>query len=443
MATTGLFGGGGTSPQEVLQLMNRENEARVQQAGVGARQGGFQAQMMAQASERGRQALGNLFGNGMQAAGMDMPQDPRMAKAAKREKDRTEIIAILKGYADPASPGGVNITEAEMKEGYAQLTARGYPDEASRFLKDAKIISDMAFTKRRSAGGTTDTKLGKTKLIQDKNGNKYFTRMQSIDGVNKTIYSALNSDAPKKPVGAGNEIQIIDDNVGQTGDVKLQRALDKAGFKSGLNKEEAKLKQKLAVEEALLKKKNETQFETRNRYVSAGVKARRGRENVSTALELSRRVKSGGLASNLNDIKGFFGVEPADVGDFNARTGNLVLSVLKDLLGARPTDTDLNFLVDKMAGMVKSKKVNVRLLETALDKIDNTTAIGDWWSDSKNAKKNLSDFSLSLKEEGVGEPNTATTPLTVKPGQDFDTFYENLPSGSYYVNPNGKPSRKK
>lgn len=79
--------------------------------------------------------------------------------------------------------------------------------------------------------------------------------MQSIDGVNKTIYSALNSDAPKKPVGAGNEIQIIDDNVGQTGDVKLQRALDKAGFKSGLNKEEAKLKQKLAVEEALLKRK--------------------------------------------------------------------------------------------------------------------------------------------------------------------------------------------
>jgi hypothetical protein len=81
---------------------------------------------------------------------MDMPQDPRMAKAAKREKDRIEILAILKGFSDESSDGGKNITKAEMDEGYSQLIARGHPDDAAQFLSSAEKMFNMNFKKAQA-----------------------------------------------------------------------------------------------------------------------------------------------------------------------------------------------------------------------------------------------------------------------------------------------------
>ncbi len=439
MAVKGLFGG--PTPQDIRQLMARENEARIVQAQKMGSSGGQPiAGNMAAASQRMRNAFNTMTGGLATAMGRGQ-QDPRLARAVKRDTDRREILQILEGYK---TNDGV-IDEREMKQAYALLISKGYTTEARQFLVDAKSMVDMEYVKNTKGQSKSSEKpsLSKTKLIQDKNGNKYFARMESVGGVNKTIYTPLNANAPKVPVGTGAEIQIIDDNVGQTGDLKLQRALKKLGFKSELTKEEAELKQKLAVEEALLKKKNETQFETRNKYVAAGVKARNSRENVSTALALAKRVSTGGFASVTESAKDFFGVQSADVGEFNSRTGNLVLAVLKDLLGARPTDADLKFLVNKMAGMVKSKKVNIRLLESALDKIDNTIAIGDWWSEEENAKKNLSDFNVSLSKKGVGTPNSETSPLRLPSGRDFNEWWDSLPSGSFYVDPSGKVRGKK
>jgi hypothetical protein len=433
----GLFGG--ASPGDIRSLMEQENQARVRQAFLDQTKagGGPLAANAARYREQGLQGLDRMLGAGAGMMGMEIPQDPRMVRASKREKDKNEILRTLDSYMTDDDV----IDEQEMQQGWSLLMSRGYQDEAKEFRAMAEMMARKEIAKGKAS--TDKRSLSKTKLIQDRNGNKYFTRMESVGGVNKTIYAPLNANAPKVPVGTGAEIQVIDDNVGQTGDVKLKRALEKAGFKSDLNKEEAKLKQKLAVEEALLKKKNETQFETRNKYVAAGVKARRSRENVSTALALSKRVKTGGLASVEADVKEFFGVLPADTGDFNSRTGNLILSVLKDLLGARPTDADLKFLVNKMAGMVKSKKVNIRLLESALDKIDNTVAIGDWWSEEKNAKKNLSDFNVSLSKKGVGTPNSRTSPLQLPSGKNFNEWYNSLPRGSFYADPSGKAREKK
>ncbi len=439
MAVKGLFGG--PTPQDIRQLMARENEARIVQAQkMGSAGGQPIAGNMAAASQRMRNAFNTMTGGLATAMGKG-PQDPRLARAVKRDTDRQEILQILDGYK---TNDGI-IDEREMKQGYALLISKGYTTEARQFLQDAKSMVDMEYVKNTKGQSKSSEKpsLSKTKLIQDKNGNKYFARMQSVGNVNKTIYTPLNANAPKVPVGTGAEIQIIDDNVGQTGDIKVQRKLEELGFKSKLNKEEAELKKKLAVEEALLKKKNETQFETRNKYVAAGVKARNSRENVSTALALAKRVSTGGFASVTESAKDFFGVQSADVGEFNSRTGNLVLAVLKDLLGARPTDADLKFLVNKMAGMVKSKKVNIRLLESALDKIDNTIAIGDWWSEEENAKKNLSDFNVSLSKKGVGTPNSETSPLRLPSGRDFNEWWNSLPSGSFYVDPSGKVRGKK
>ena len=111
MAVKGLFGG--PTPQDIRQLMNQENELRIRQAGQDSRAGGYQAQLMSQATERSRQALGNIFGGAMGAFGMKMPQDPRLARAVKRDKDRTEINSMLQKFTEDDG----KISEAELETG--------------------------------------------------------------------------------------------------------------------------------------------------------------------------------------------------------------------------------------------------------------------------------------------------------------------------------------
>lgn len=404
----GLFGG--DTVGDVRSMMEGERQARIRQAGVDARGGGFLPSLVARARQQGIESLRGGIRSGFDLAGAgDMiTEDPRLAKARKRETDKNEIIAELNKFV--ADDG--MISEEEMKQGYALLMQRGYPEEARKFLDDAKLMAEADYIKG-GKGKSAEGKLGKTKLIQDKNGEKFFTRMMTVGNESKAVYANINPKGPAKPEGKGAELQVIDDNVGQTGDIKLQRALEKLQLGSDLRKSEEKLKTKLAVEEALNKKKNEDRLDTRNKYIGAGVVARRGRRNVEIALALAKKVRTGGLPSAILAFKNAFGTAPADEEDLNSRTGGLVLAVLKELLGARPTDADLKFLVNKMAGMTKSKKANVRLLQNALDKIDQTIRIGDWWSASENAGKNLTDFSIQLQQTGVGSM-TQDDPLNIR-----------------------------
>ena len=404
----GLFGG--DTVGDVRSMMEGERQARIRQAGVDARGGGFLPSLVARARQQGIESLRGGIRSGFDLAGAgDMiTEDPRLAKARKRETDKNEIIAELNKFV--ADDG--MISEEEMKQGYALLMQRGYPEEARKFLDDAKLMAEADYIKG-GKGKSAEGKLGKTKLIQDKNGEKFFTRMMTVGNKSKAVYANINPKGPAEPEGKGAELQVIDDNVGQTGDIKLQRALEKLQLGSDLRKSEEKLKTKLAVEEALNKKKNEDRLDTRNKYIGAGVVARRGRRNVEIALALAKKVRTGGLPSAILAFKNAFGTAPADEEDLNSRTGGLVLAVLKELLGARPTDADLKFLVNKMAGMTKSKKANVRLLQNALDKIDQTIRIGDWWSASENAGKNLTDFSIQLQQTGVGSM-TQDDPLNIR-----------------------------
>ena len=404
----GLFGG--DTIGDVRGMMEAERQARIRQAGVDARGGGFLPSLVARARQRGIESLRGGIRSGFDLAGAgDMiTEDPRLAKARKRETDKNEIIAELNKFV--ADDG--MISEEEMKQGYALLMQRGYPEEARKFLEDAKLMAEVDYIKG-GKGKSVEGKLGKTKLIQDAKGEKFFTRMMTVNGESKAVYANINPKGPKEPEGTGAELQVIDDNVGQTGDIKLQRALDKLKEASKLRKQENEQKKELAIEEALNKKKNENRLDTRNKYIGAGVIARRGRRNVEIALGLAKKLRTGGLPSAVLSFKEAFGVAPADEGDFNSRTGGLVLAVLKDLLGARPTDADLKFLVNKMAGMTKSRKINVRLLQNALDKIDQTIRIGDWWSAPENAGKDLGDFSIQLQQTGIGSM-TQDDPLNIR-----------------------------
>lgn len=404
----GLFGG--DTVGDVRGMMEAERQARIRQAGADARGGGFLPSLVARARQRGIESLRGGIRSGFDLAGAgDMiTEDPRLAKARKRETDKNEIIAELNKFV--ADDG--MISEEEMKQGYALLMQRGYPEEARKFLEDAKLMAEVDYVKG-GKGKSAEGKLGKTKLIQDENGEKFFTRMMTVNGESKAIYANLNPKGPKEPTGEGTVLEVIDNPVGATGSVELQRAIKRLEAASDFRKQENEQKKELAIEEALNKKKDKDRLDTRNKYIGAGVVARRGRRNVEIALGLAKKIRTGGLPSAILSFKEAFGVAPADEGDFNSRTGGLVLAVLKELLGARPTDADLKFLVNKMAGMTKSRKINVRLLQNALDKIDQTIRIGDWWSAPENVGKDLGDFSIQLQQTGVGSM-TQDDPLNLR-----------------------------
>ena len=128
MAVKGLFSG--PTPQDIRQLMNQENELRIRQAGQDSRAGGYQAQLMSQATERGRQALGNLFGGAMGAFGMEMPQDPRLSQAVKRESTRVRMNEMFK---DAGADG--KITPEEYDAIANEMAASGFQAEAADVIK--------------------------------------------------------------------------------------------------------------------------------------------------------------------------------------------------------------------------------------------------------------------------------------------------------------------
>tara|TARA_R110002050_G_scaffold225000_1_gene360884 strand:- start:4958 stop:6010 length:1053 start_codon:yes stop_codon:yes gene_type:complete len=95
-------------------------------------------------------------------------QDPRLARAVKRDTDRREILQILEGYR---TNDGV-IDEREMKQGYALLISKGYTTEARQFLQDAKSMVDMdrlkaSAEKDRMGPGTGKPQKGRTYMLED------------------------------------------------------------------------------------------------------------------------------------------------------------------------------------------------------------------------------------------------------------------------------------
>jgi len=162
MAVKGLFSG--PTPQDIRQLMNQENELRIRQAGQDSRAGGYQAQLMSQATERGRQALGNLFGGAMGAFGMEMPQDPRLSQAVKRESTRVRMNEMFK---DAGADG--KITPEEYDAIANEMAASGFQAEAADVIKRKQNEYGTSFQQSESKKKSSERLQGqefKTKQAQ-------------------------------------------------------------------------------------------------------------------------------------------------------------------------------------------------------------------------------------------------------------------------------------
>ena len=164
----GLFEAQGNTLSDVRAKIGQEREAKVRQAyadvisGGGSIAAGRQAKAIEQQNQLFQGIAQNLFGS---EDGM-ISQDPRLAKAVKRDKDRKEVVSILGTYTDPNSPGGSEISEQEMKQGFSELMKRGYVKEAKEFLAMAQSMGGQ----RRAdvTSGLDQQKFNWKKIVDDK-----------------------------------------------------------------------------------------------------------------------------------------------------------------------------------------------------------------------------------------------------------------------------------
>ena len=164
----GLFEAQGNTLSDVRAKIGQEREAKVRQAYAdvissgGSIAAGRQAKAIEQQNQLFQGIAQNLFGS---EDGI-ISQDPRLAKAVKRDKDRKEVVSILGTYTDPNSPGGSEISEQEMKMGFSELMKRGYVKEAKEFLTMAQSMGGQ----RRAdiTSGLEQQKFNWKKIVDDK-----------------------------------------------------------------------------------------------------------------------------------------------------------------------------------------------------------------------------------------------------------------------------------
>ena len=362
----GLFGGM-TAPQTQL-LMQQERDAKLRAAMQGAASsgasfGGSLAMRNSEARNQTMQELGvglrkafeGLGGAGSSSSSQTLSkvpdflgmqqEDPRLASARKRDKDRGEINKMMEGFK---ADDGV-VTEQEMEQGFSELIARGYVPEAVEFLKMAQSMAtvDTNRTKANAALQKEKNKLNATSeikhegpVLRDAQGNLW---QSAMDSSGKQRFALLSGDAQGKPYNPAGASIVNEKEVGKI------------------------------------------QVETSTEYLKAGIDAKNALPKVKQLLELAKKIKGGGGAAAFADGARFFGVESMDRAQFRTQTQLMLVQMLKPLMDSRPTDKDLMELRAALAGPAQSTAANIDILTRFVKKFENESAAGDYFAANPNA----------------------------------------------------------
>tara|TARA_R110002167_G_scaffold251852_4_gene458113 strand:- start:3082 stop:4407 length:1326 start_codon:yes stop_codon:yes gene_type:complete len=415
----GLFQGAGVG--DVRQAMEQERVGRIRQAMANTGNLGTQyTPNYAAAIAGGRQemseaigGLGRAVGNEM---GMEIPDDPRIQKAQQREKDKGEIMGILGGFSDPKSPGGKKITEKEMEIGFSELMKRGYTKEAQEFLSMSQSMRkmDIDALKASTAGNSlalrqkvfdldNDRNVKSTTEIgdfEDTSGRK-FKKIALVmkDGTTSTKTIPWDGNESIAPSGALVGI----DSKGQTSTARLS--------------EEEKKKQKesdITIDQG--KKLKWT--DSRQAMIDLGENAKREFGDLTRAVALSAKVKTGGAREIMLNVRQFLGVDSGDAGELASlfRTG--VISRLKEM-GSKPTDRDLTYLESAVQSLGNDNETNSRILVRMVARVKQIISRGEYLKKNKgvNTQEKFNDNSYKARTyqwEGRGGDGEAPNPTEVQ-----------------------------
>jgi len=352
----GLFGG--MTSADVRGLLQKERDARIRQAMADnlASGGDYFSSLIAKAGQQQAEAISGIVGGltgsipGATEIFPGLGPDPRMTKALKRETDRA---TLMKKYQDFSKDG---ISEQEANTIIDDLLNMGYMDEAAKF---AQIYGKRAGlnVKREEIDVAKIGNLAKLKAAQNAANKK----------------DELKFEGPVMKDAKGNIWQAAFTKDGQ----KIMFLLSGNPDGKEFNPEGATV-----VNE---KEMGKLQIQDANEFIKAGNIALQVLPQARELLSLATKIKSGGLAANINEVKRFFGVEPKDEAEFRTKAQRFLVENLKRLMGAKPTDKDLEELSKALANLNQSQFANISIIKDLIQKFERDAEAGIYFAENPGA----------------------------------------------------------
>jgi hypothetical protein len=170
------------------------------------------------------------------------------------------------------------------------------------------------------------------------------------------------------------------------------------------------------AEEAGLVVRSKEQEQQRQDFVKQGIAARGLARDTDRLIELNKLISTGKTAQAEKAFGDLFGVTDPNLGEFNAKAGQLILGQIR-LLGANPTEGERAFLEKITPSIQQGGAVNDALLKDIREVQQRQVDRAKWLA--KNPEKTVEEyFLLTDVDDFFGE--SGTTAQEVKP--EFSGF---------------------
>ena len=196
-------------------------------------------------------------------------------------------------------------------------------------------------------------------LFQDENKNLYMGTLSSSNkGVIKSVIVPTSQGAPKEPFG---KLTIVNASTGETSAGRVEREVGTADTKAW-NTERAK-------------------------YLDGALQATDSLVGINRMVDLLDKVSTSGYSSSVvKPVSDFFGVTPANVGEFNNLTADFALQKLK-LMGANPTEGERAFILQSAADLRQSGASNAAILKNMAKAFNKIAKRGTWLLNNPQATR--------------------------------------------------------
>lgn len=233
---------------------------------------------------------------------------------------------------------------------------------------------------------------GATDMVKDSEGNLFYVSQMRSPNTRevKTVYSSIGA-GPDQPKG---RVQIAG-QYGQTAQEKLRQSQSAATVS-----ERGKIEEK-----------------SRQQFIDSGLKARPMIGKTMKMIELNDAISTGKIAKAQKLMSDTFGVTDADVGQFNALAGNLILDNIR-MLGANPTEGERAFLERITPSLEQGGAVNKAVLQDMLEVQRRQVERAKWFA--KNKDKTVSDYLLEVGD--FQDAGTQRESIEIKAGDIQDGY---------------------
>ena len=384
----------GDTEDTLLRQMRMEDQDRVNQARLLDKQSGgnYYSGLIADAAQqqanvfsnllpKGVRAVGGLLGQedvaGRLAAGME---DPRLGKARQRKAD---LDMLSKRYETLGSDED-GFTDKDAKTIVDDLMSLGYLKEAKQMAEiwqgrrkldideslvpAKKMTAKAALQRARNAAKSIDKLKFEGPIMQDVKGNLW-QAAYTEGGKRKMFLLSGNPDGAE---------------------------YNEAGATVVNEKEMGKL-----------------QIQDSNSFIKAGNIAFQELPKMRKLLELVNlgAFKQGGLAKNINAVKIFLGMEPKNQAEFRTKTQRYLVENLKRIMGAKPTDKDLEELAKALANLGQSPEANKTIIMDIINKFEKEKEAGIYFTENPGAT--VATFNNYLRTK-ANQPQGKPDPLSIR-----------------------------